>query len=129
MDNLTKEQRSYNMSRIRSFNTKLEQKFFNLLNEQGIKYKKYPKIYGNPDCQLRNKVLIFIDSDFWHGWHFNRWKARLPKKYWISKIEGNIIRDKKKFRKLRKMGYSIVRIWGHQLQNHPTLTIKKLLTI
>jgi DNA mismatch endonuclease (patch repair protein) len=116
MDNLTKAQRSYNMSRIRSSNTKLEIKFFNLLDKNNIKYVKHPKLYGKPDCKIEN-LLVFIDSDFWHGWKFSQWKDRLPKKYWVEKIERNIHRDKQKTSKLRRMGFKVIRIWGHNIQN------------
>jgi DNA mismatch endonuclease, patch repair protein len=116
MDNLTKEQRHLNMSRIRSTGTKLELKFFHLLDEERIEHIKYPKLYGKPDCQIGEKLLIFIDSDFWHGWHFQQWKSRMPKVYWVEKIERNIKRDRKKFRALRKQGYTVLRIWEHNLK-------------
>jgi DNA mismatch endonuclease (patch repair protein) len=116
MDNLTTEQRHLNMSRIRSTGTKLELKFFQLLDEERIEYVKYPKLYGKPDCQIGENLLIFIDSDFWHGWHFQQWKSRMPKAYWVEKIERNIKRDKKKFRLLRMRGYIVLRIWEHSLK-------------
>ncbi|MFA6518893.1 MAG: very short patch repair endonuclease [Candidatus Shapirobacteria bacterium] len=115
MDNLIKEQRSLNMSRIKSSNTKLEQKFFKLLNERHIDYIDHPNLFGKPDCQINN-VLIFIDSDFWHGWNFKRWKERLPKEYWRLKIARNINRDHHKFRKLKDEGYVVIRIWEHNLK-------------
>src|SRR5579862_6280046 len=119
MDNLTVEQRHKNMSNVRSMNTRLELFFFALLEKEKIRFTKYPKLYGKPDCQLGEKVLIFVDSDFWHGWHFKKWRKRMPKNYWISKIEGNMFRDKKKFRKLRNSGYNVFRIWEHNLKKNP----------
>ncbi len=126
MDNLTKQQRSYNMSRIRSNNTQLELKCFQLLDTNKISYIKYPKVYGKPDCQIKN-LLIFIDSDFWHGWKFEQWKDRLPKEYWVEKISGNIKRDNKKFRMLRIQGYKVLRIWGHSLKDADKI-MKKIYT-
>ncbi|MBI4065341.1 very short patch repair endonuclease, partial [Candidatus Gottesmanbacteria bacterium] len=116
MDNLTKDQRKLNMSRIRSSGTKLEENFFKLLEENKIPHTKHPKIFGKPDCQIGDNLLIFVDSDFWHGWNFNRWRERLPKTYWVEKIENNIKRDRRKFRVLKKHGYTIVRIWGHDFK-------------
>lgn len=124
MDNLTKEQRKYNMSRIRSTGTKLELKFFKLLEDNKLSFLKYPKKYGRPDCQIGN-TLVFMDSDFWHGWHFNKWRDRLPRKYWVQKIGRNIKRDNKKFRLLRLKGYKVVRVWQHELRN-PNRIISKL---
>ncbi len=117
MDNLTKEQRRLNMSRIRSTGTKLEQDFFELLENYNIPYIKYPKLYGKPDCQIGDKTLVFVDSDFWHGWRFNQWRDKLPQHYWVSKIERNIKRDKHKFLKLKRLGYRVIRIWSHELKN------------
>lgn len=128
MDNLTKEQRSYNMSRIRSTDTKIEQAFFKLLDDNKISYVRHPKIFGKPDCQIKEKILIFVESDFWHGWRFKQWRDRLPQEYWVNKIERNIKRDKNKFRKLRKEGFIVVRIWGHQLKNKDKV-ISKMKTI
>lgn len=125
MDNLTKKQRRYNMSRIRSTGTSLEEKFFRLLDDNKIRHINHPKIYGKPDCQIGNRILIFIDSDFWHGWHFTKWKERMPKNYWIPKIEKNIIRDRSKFRILRRQGYKVFRVWEHELIN-PEKIISKL---
>jgi len=117
MDNLTPEQRSYNMSRIRSSNTGLELRFFKLLKDNEIKHTKHPKgIFGKPDCRVGKNTLIFVDSDFWHGWHYTSWENRLPKTYWREKIKRNMARDKKKFRVLKKQGYKVMRIWGHQLK-------------
>ena len=126
MDNLTKDQRKLNMSLIRSKNTKLEQSFFNLLNKNNIPFKQHPKIYGNPDCQIGKKFLVFVDSDFWHGWHFFKWKNRMPKEYWLEKINKNISRDKSKFLKLRKAGYRLIRVWEHSLQNDERKIIKNI---
>jgi DNA mismatch endonuclease (patch repair protein) len=90
MDNLTIEQRRLNMSRIKSKGTKLELKFFKILDDNRISHVKFPNLYGKPDCQIGENILIFVDSDFWHGWHFSQWRDRLPKVYWVEKIERNI---------------------------------------
>lgn len=128
MDNLTKDQRKLNMFRIRSSNTKLEKDFLSILNENKILYTDHPKLYGKPDCQIEDKILIFVDSDFWHGWHFSQWKKRMPKKYWVQKIERNIIRDRRKFQKLKRSGFIVIRIWEHELKNKKKVVdkLKKL---
>lgn len=122
-DKHTPQQRSYNMPRIRSTNTQLEQLFFNLLDDNGIAYERHPKLYGKPDCMIQKDILIFVDSDFWHGWHFSKWKERLPKEYWVEKIERNIKRDYQKFRTLRGQGYTVIRIWEHTLKDDPDRVI------
>lgn len=125
-DNHTPEQRSYNMSRIRSTNTKLELAFFDLLEGAGINYQRHPKMLGNPDCHIPPNLLIFVDSDFWHGWHFSKWRDRLPQEYWVTKIERNIKRDRTKFRQLRSQGYKVLRVWEHSLWTNPEAVINKI---
>jgi DNA mismatch endonuclease, patch repair protein len=125
-DQHTPEQRSYNMSQIRSTNTQLEQAFFKLLSDAGIKFSAYPKIFGKPDCIIEPSILIFVDSDFWHGWHFKQWKHRLPKDYWVEKIEKNMRRDAQKFRTLRSEGYKVIRVWEHTLKRKPERVVALL---
>jgi len=88
-DKFSKEKRSEIMSRIRSKNTKAEITVFRELRKRGIYFQKhYKKIAGNPDIALpRKKKAVFIDGDFWHGYNFSKLKERLPKKYWLEKIE------------------------------------------
>lgn len=90
MDIKTEEQRSYNMSRIRSKNTKPEITMFNLLKSAKIPFKKHFDIYGKPDIVIpQQKIAIFINGEFWHGKKFNSfknsvsafWKDKIGKKY------------------------------------------------
>ncbi|MCL5009022.1 MAG: very short patch repair endonuclease [Patescibacteria group bacterium] len=126
MDNLTKEQRSYTMSRIKSKNTKIEILVFNEFRRAGIIFKRhYSKLPGKPDIAvLKNKKAVFIDSDFWHGWQYPRWKNKLNR-YWSEKIGRNRIRDRKNIRLLRKLGWETIRIWGHQLERNHRRTLNK----
>jgi DNA mismatch endonuclease (patch repair protein) len=126
MDNLTPLQRHKTMSRIRSKHTGLEDAFFKLLREHGIAFKEHPKLFGKPNCQIGKRTLIFVDSDFWHGWRYSSWKERMPERYWRSKIERNMARDKKKFRVLRRHGFIVLRIWEHQLKKDPAKVIKRI---
>jgi len=121
MDNLSKEDRSKCMSRIRSKHTGIEKKIFSILDKRGIYYQKhYKRAYGKPDIAVPSiKLAVFLDSDFWHGWYFPQWKYRLPEKYWQDKIERNRERDKKNFSKLRRQGWKVIRLWGHQIKNDP----------
>ena len=128
-DTFTKEKRSEVMSKIRSKETQIEQIVFKYLRKQGVYFQKhYKKAPGSPDIALpRKKIAIFIDGDFWHGWQFSKKKGKLPKKYWLAKIESNIQRDKKNHAKLRRRGWKVLRIWEHQLKNQPEKYLEKIL--
>ena len=127
MDVFSKKKRSEIMSRIKSKNTKAEVLIFKELRKRGIYFQKhYKRAAGNPDIALpRKKKAVFIDGDFWHGWKFKKNKKRLPKKYWVEKIESNIARDKKNRAKLRKEGWQVLRVWEHAaFKNHDKIVEK-----
>jgi len=126
-DCFTKEKRSEVMSKIRSKNTKAEVLVFRELRRRGIYFQKhYNKAPGKPDIALpRKKKAVFIDGDFWHGYQFSKKKHRLPKKYWLKKIESNIIRDKQNRAKLRKEGWKVMRVWEHEVFKKFDKTINK----
>lgn len=113
------------MSNIRSKNTKAEKMVFRELRKKKIYFQKhYKKAKGNPDIALpRKKKAVFIDGDFWHGYQFLKNRKRLPKKYWLKKIEGNIKRDKKNRSVLKKDGWEVLRIWEHEVIRNFNKTI------
>lgn len=117
-DIYSKEKRSAIMSLIRSKNTFPEKEVFACLKENKIVFKKhYSKIPGRPDIALPcSKRAVFIDGDFWHGWHFQKWSDKISD-FWERKISGNIRRDKRNYAKLRRRGWKILRIWEHDLEN------------
>ena len=53
---------------------------------------------------------MFCDGDFWHGYQYAK-KKKPGKKFWRDKIERNIERDRRISRKLRRSGYSVIRLW------------------
>jgi len=61
--------RSYNMSRIRSKDTKPEMLVRKFLHAHGFRYKLHDKtLPGKPDIVLpKLKTAIFIHGCFWHG--------------------------------------------------------------
>ena len=116
------------MSKIRSKNTKSEVLVFRELRKRGIYFQKhYKRAAGNPDIALpRKKKAVFIDGDFWHGYQFSKLKKRLPKKYWLAKIERNIKRDRKNRAQLRKEGWEVLRDWEHEVQKNLEKAINKI---
>ena len=116
------------MSKIHARNTKAEVLVFRELRKRGVYFQKhYKKAKGNPDVALpRKKRAVFIDGDFWHGYKFLKQKQRLPKKYWLAKIEGNMKRDKTVTAKLKKEGWKILRVWEHEVIKEPIKTVEKI---
>lgn len=118
MDVLTPTQRSFNMSRILSKNTSPEIILRKLLTAEGIKgYRLHYKILGKPDIVFpKKKIAIFIDGCFWHKCKKDFIAPKTNKKFWFPKIENNIARDKQVNRALKKTGWTILRIWEHELK-------------
>ena len=124
-DIFTPEKRSWVMSRIRSKDTKIEKKTASMLRKNKIRYRRFPKVFGSPDFVVEKKVLVFCDGDFWHGYQYGR-KKKPPKKFWREKIERNMRRDRKVTRKLRADGWSVVRLWEHDIEMSPEKCVGKI---
>lgn len=131
-DVFSKSERSRIMGLIKSKDTKVEKDFRKLISStfypKGIRYRKhYAKLPGKPDIAfVKNRIAVFIDGDFWHGYKFKAQKQRLPRKYWVKKIENNIYRDRKVGRELRRMGWRVLRIWEHEIKLKPEKAIEKI---
>jgi DNA mismatch endonuclease Vsr len=128
-DVVSEKTRSYNMAKIRSNGTKFEKDFVDDLRkyiddsfELNVK-----DIKGKPDIVFRKKkICIFLDSDFWHGWQFPRWKHLMKNDFWVDKIEANRTRDKKTTQYLRKNGWRVIRIWEHNINKNVMKEISKI---
>src|SRR6267378_2878657 len=108
-DSLSPEQRSYCMSRIRGFDSSPEIAVRRELSRQGVRYRKNVlSLPGRPDVVFPSqKLIVFIDGDFWHGFRYPRWKHRLSLP-WRQKIERNRARDLRNFAYLRRQGWRVV---------------------
>ena len=115
MDRLTREQRSRNMSRIRSRNTSPELIVRSLLHRMKFRFRLHRKdLPGSPDIVMpRHRIIIFVHGCFWHQ-HENCKYATVPKtntEYWLKKFSRNKARDKANRLALEKMGWRVVQIW------------------
>jgi len=119
-DRLTKEQRSYCMSRIRAKNTKIEMILRKMLFSRGLRYRiHYKNLPGKPDVVFPGeKVAVFVDGDFWHGKDFES-RKKTYSDYWYNKIKTNMERDVKVDTELQEMGWEAIRIWGSALKKDP----------
>jgi DNA mismatch endonuclease (patch repair protein) len=127
-DNLTPEQRSYCMSRIKGKDTGLERIVRSELHRRGLRFRKHVKeLPGKPDIVFpRAKVAVFIDGDFWHGYRFPAWEHKVSD-FWKKKIGKNRERDTKNFRKLRAMGWRVIRLWQHEIKLDVERSVSKII--
>lgn len=126
-DRLSKSQRSELMSKVKQKNTALELIVFFELKNRKIVFRKHVKgLPGSPDIViLPEKIAVFIDGDFWHGYRYSRWKHKMTD-YWQQKIERNITRDKKNFARLRRAGWVVRRFWGHEVKSDPARVVDEI---
>lgn len=120
MDNHSKEIRSYNMSRIRSKDSKPEELVRKHLFGKGFRYRKNVKaLPGCPDIVLaKYKAVVFINGCFWHM-HDGCPKFVWPKsnvEYWTKKLVGNKKRDENSKKSLEELGWKIIIVWECELK-------------
>lgn len=113
--------RSYNMSRIKSKNTKPEILVRKFLFANGFRYRlNDKKLPGKPDIVLpKYKTVIFVNGCFWHG-HENCKYFKLPAKrteWWKEKFERNIRNDNIEHAQLTNAGYKVIVIWECEVKN------------
>ena len=118
-DNHTKEQRSYNMSKLRSTNSAPEEKVRKYLFAKGFRYRKNVKsLPGCPDIVLpKYKTVVFVNGCFWHMHDCPRfvWPSS-NKEYWEPKIRRNVERDKINIELLQKEGWRVLIVWECELK-------------
>lgn len=123
-DTHTKEQRSQNMKKIRSKDTKIELTLRKALWRKGYRYRKNCKdLPGRPDIVLtKHKIAIFCDGEFFHGKDWSVMKCKLLNsnnaEYWIKKIERNKVRDDEVDKQLVFLGWTVIRFWGKEILNN-----------
>ena len=114
------------MAKVRSTgNQSTEMKVQAVLTDAGIAgWTKHPKdILGKPDFYFPDvKLVLFVDGCFWHSCAFCARKLPSTRtEFWKNKIDTNRRRDNRKRRKLRAMGFHVMRVWEHDLKNEKWL--------
>ena len=130
-DVMSKAQRSRLMSLIRGRNTQFELGFLRILSADlyplGYRYRKHCRgLFGTPDVVFaKYKVVVFLDSDFWHGRNYERLAPRMSP-FWREKIERNIRRDRSVNRKLRRGGWTVLRFGETRVKERPSTVVRRI---
>ena len=130
-DRISPEHRSWNMSRIKGKDTKIEVMVRQYLFHYGFRFRKNDKRYpGKPDVILpKYKTAIFVHGCFWHR-HEGCKLATTPKtrtEFWMEKFAKNVANDKKHYEELQKMGWNVIVIWECELENDFEETMQKIM--
>ena len=129
MDSLTREKRSWNMSRIRSQDTKPEKAVRSLLHHAGYRFRLHRKdLPGTPDIVLpKYRTALFVHGCFWHRHPGCRY-AYTPKSrvdFWQKKFDENVARDQRNQAQLKEAGWHVLVVWECELKE-PDLLLKKI---
>lgn len=74
------------------------------------------RISVTPDFVFRQaRLAVFVDGCFWHGCPVHSTKPATNPEFWAAKLQGNIDRDKRATRALEAAGWTVLRIWEHEL--------------
>jgi DNA mismatch endonuclease, patch repair protein len=127
-DVMTKEQRRKNMQAIKSI-SKLEEQVSKKLWSKGIRFRKNTKnLFGKPDLSIKKyKVVIFIDSCFWHCCPLHGTMPKTNPEFWKEKLSRNQKRDETVNRFYLEKGWKIKRIWEHEIKNDIDKVVKDII--
>jgi DNA mismatch endonuclease (patch repair protein) len=132
-DNLKPEDRRKTMQSVKGKGTRLERRLFAMLAGMGLKgwKKNVENITGKPDVAfISQRVAVFIDGCFWHGCPYCR--RKLPetnREYWKRKIKRNVALAKSHNRRLRQDGWTVIRVWEHEIADTEKIKVRILRAI
>ncbi len=118
MDIMSAADRSRIMSRIRGRDTVPEMLLRGALSGKGYRYRVN---YGKDKIDIAfvsKKIAVFVDGCFWHGCKKHSVMPKSNKDYWIPKLHKNVQRDRKRTADLKRLGWTVIRLWEHDVEQH-----------
>ena len=128
-DRISKERRSWNMSRIKGTNTSIEIKLRKALFHDGFRYRINVKnLPGKPDIVLRKyNTVIFVHGCYWHRHDCKEF--HIPKtntEFWEAKFERNVANDKKHYQQLQDLGWKVIVVWECEIEKRLDETVDRV---
>jgi DNA mismatch endonuclease (patch repair protein) len=128
MDVHTREQRSRNMAAIRGKDTKPEMIVRRIVHALGYRFRLHRRdLPGAPDLVFpRRKKIILVHGCYWHM-HTCRWGCVTPQtnaEFWQKKRNGNVDRDRRNRRKLKRLGWQVLTIWECEARAPQKIAVK-----
>jgi DNA mismatch endonuclease Vsr len=119
------------MRAVKTARTEPEERLASTLRVLRLRFRRNDtKVLGRPDFVFRRaKLAVFVDGDFWHGraWIEGRRAPATNAQFWIEKFERNQRRDQFVNRRLRRAGWSVLRVWASDVRREPAACIARIL--
>lgn len=126
-DVFSKSKRSEIMARVRGRGNKAtELTLATFFRTHGISgWRRHLPLFGTPDFVFRDRrTVVFVDGCFWHGCPIHQTMPSTNREFWTEKLLRNRRRDRLVNRTLRDAGWTVIRVWQHELRNLPRLRLK-----
>lgn len=130
VDRISKEHRSWNMSRIKGKDTGPEKQLRSMLHRAGYRYHLHHReLPGRPDIVLpKYRTAIFVHGCYWHR-HKGCSNATTPKtrtEFWQKKFSDTVKRDKLKEEQLKRLGWHVITVWECELKKKPQAVLEQV---
>ena len=117
-----------------SQDTHPEMVFRSAIHREGLRFRKKRRPEPSLKCTAdvvfpTQRICVFIDGCFWHGCplHFN--VPRINKSWWAEKIADNRKRDRRQTQLLQSLGWTVLRLWEHQVYDDLPATVRQICTL
>lgn len=92
----------------------------------GLRYRRdvrpEPGLRCTADLVFRGaRVCVFVDGCFWHGCRRHFVAPASNRGWWVEKIDETRARDRRQTRTLRARGWTVIRVWEHEVEDLPTV--------
>ncbi len=127
-DRMTPEQRSKTMSAIKAV-SKLESIVASELWKKGYRFRRNTRgMFGTPDMSIKKyKIVIFIDSCFWHQCPIHGNMPKSNTEFWRKKFKRNKERDEEVNQYYRNGGWNLKRVWEHEVREDLDKTVEEII--
>lgn len=119
-DVFSKEKRSEVMARIRGKGNKdTELAMIKIFKQYHIVgWRRHKPVFGKPDFVFpKVRLALFIDGCFWHVCPEHATMPKNNHEFWQKKLKSNQDRDIRVNEELRRRGWTVIRIWEHELKD------------
>src|SRR5262245_10657196 len=110
---------SRRMSATRGTNNRADRVLRSALHRLGLRFRIQKRLIPGSTRSVdivfpHARLAVFVDGCFWHGCPRHGTQPKANAEWWRSKIRQNQQRDRDTNRRLRKLGWQVLRIWEHE---------------